>query len=225
MVEGQEAKGQASKGPASEELVTDPVVAILGGGQLGRMLGLAAIPLGVRCRFLDPVDGAPASAVGPLIVGGLGEERALADVVAGADVVTYEWEGVPAEPVRMLDAHVPVRPGWRALAVAQDRLVEKQEFRRLGIGVAEFAAVDDRAGLDDALAALGTPAVLKTRAAGATTVERRLDHVMGVRARLHAQVQRQLGGRGHRAEELLGQVGVEVGHPRRRVPALQGGER
>jgi 5-(carboxyamino)imidazole ribonucleotide synthase len=159
-------EGQSSVEAATEEQATDPLVAILGGGQLGRMLGLAAIPLGIRCRFLDPVDGAPASAVGPLIVGGLGEERALADVVAGADVVTYEWEGVPAEPVRRLDAQVPVRPGWRALAVAQDRLAEKQAFRRLGIGVADFAAVDDRAGLDDALAALGTPAVLKTRRGG-----------------------------------------------------------
>ena len=154
--------GQVSGVQQSEE----PVVAILGGGQLGRMLGLAAIPLGVHCRFLDPVADAPAGAVGPLIVGGLGEERALADVVAGADVVTYEWEGVPADAVIGLDAHVPVRPGWRALAVAQDRLDEKQTFRRLGIGVAEFAAVDDRRGLDDALAVLGSPAILKTRRGG-----------------------------------------------------------
>jgi 5-(carboxyamino)imidazole ribonucleotide synthase len=146
--------------------VDNPLVAVLGGGQLGRMLGLAAIPLGVRCRFLDPVSGAPASAVGPLVVGGLGEERALAEVVAGADVVTYEWEGVPAEAARSLDAHVPVRPGWRALAMAQDRLAEKEGFRRLGIGVPDFAAVDDRAGLDAALDLIGAPALLKTRRGG-----------------------------------------------------------
>jgi len=143
-----------------------PVVAVLGGGQLGWMLGLAGIPLGVRCRFLDPVPGAPASAVGPLVVGGLGDERALAEVVDGADLVTYEWEGVPAEAARTLEPRLPVRPGPRPLAVSQDRLTEKETFARLGIGVPGFAAVDDRASLDDALARLGAPAVLKTRRGG-----------------------------------------------------------
>ncbi|GMU79136.1 MAG: N5-carboxyaminoimidazole ribonucleotide synthase [Acidimicrobiia bacterium] len=146
--------------------VEPPVVAVLGGGQLGRMLGLAAVPLGVRCRFLDPVAGAPAGALGPLVVGALGDPVALAEVVAGCDVVTYEWEGVPADAVRGLGAHTPVRPGTRPLAVAQDRLAEKSAFRRLGIAVAEFAAVDDRAGLDAALEHIGVPAVLKTRHGG-----------------------------------------------------------
>jgi 5-(carboxyamino)imidazole ribonucleotide synthase len=143
-----------------------PVVAVLGGGQLGRMLGLAGIPLGVRCRFLDPVAGAPASAVGPLVVGDLGDERALAEVVAGADLVTYEWEGVPAEAAQSLESRLPVRPGSRPLAVSQDRLAEKESFARLGIAVPGFAPVDDRGGLDDALARVGTPAVLKTRRGG-----------------------------------------------------------
>jgi 5-(carboxyamino)imidazole ribonucleotide synthase len=143
-----------------------PVIAVLGGGQLGWMLGLAGIPLGVRCRFLDPVAGAPASAVGPLVVGGLGDERALAEVVNGADLVTYEWEGVPAEAARSLEPRLPVRPGPRPLAVSQDRLTEKETFARLGVGVPGFAAVDDRASLDDALARLGAPAVLKTRRGG-----------------------------------------------------------
>ncbi|MBM3659091.1 MAG: 5-(carboxyamino)imidazole ribonucleotide synthase [Actinobacteria bacterium] len=143
-----------------------PLVAVLGGGQLGRMLGLAAIPLGVRCRFLDPVDGAPAAAVGPLVVGPLGDPGALDAVAAGADVVTYEWEGVPAEGAARLAAGCPVRPGPDALAVAQDRLAEKTAFRRLGIGVPEFAAVDDRAGLEAAIDAVGAPAILKTRRGG-----------------------------------------------------------
>jgi 5-(carboxyamino)imidazole ribonucleotide synthase len=143
-----------------------PVVAVLGGGQLGWMLGLAGIPLGVRCRFLDPVAGAPASAVGPLVVGGLGDEHALAEVVEGADLVTYEWEGVPADAARSLEPRLPVRPGPRPLAVSQDRLTEKQTFTRLGIGVPGFGAVDDRASLDRALDALGAPAVLKTRRGG-----------------------------------------------------------
>ena len=146
--------------------VESPVVAVLGGGQLGWMLGLAGIPLGVQCRFLDPVAGAPASAVGPLVVGGLGDEQALAEVVEGADLVTYEWEGVPADAARSLEARLPVRPGPGPLAVSQDRLTEKETFARLGIGVPGFAAVDDRASLDDALDELGAPAVLKTRRGG-----------------------------------------------------------
>jgi 5-(carboxyamino)imidazole ribonucleotide synthase len=146
--------------------VESPLVAVLGGGQLGRMLGLAAIPLGVRCRFLDPTAGAPAEAVGPLVVGPLGDRDALAKVTTQADVVTYEWEGVPADAVRALGDRVVVRPGWRALAVAQDRLEEKTAFRSLGIAVPEFAPVDDLADLDAALETIGTPAILKTRRGG-----------------------------------------------------------
>jgi 5-(carboxyamino)imidazole ribonucleotide synthase len=143
-----------------------PVVAVLGGGQLGRMLGLAGVPLGVRCRFLDPVAEAPAGSIGPLVVGALGDERALREVTAGAVVATYEWEGVPASGARFLEASLPVRPGPVALDVAQDRLAEKDAFRRLGIGVADSARVDDRAGLATAVAATGAPAILKTRRGG-----------------------------------------------------------
>jgi 5-(carboxyamino)imidazole ribonucleotide synthase len=143
------------------------LVAVLGGGQLGRMLGLAGIPLDVRFRFLDPVDGAPASAVGELVVGALGDEGALIDVARGATVVTYEWEGVPADAARFLASGVPVRPGARSLEVAQDRLAEKDTFRLLGIGTPASSAVDSRADLDTAVDAVGgLPAVLKTRRGG-----------------------------------------------------------
>jgi 5-(carboxyamino)imidazole ribonucleotide synthase len=143
-----------------------PVVAVLGGGQLGRMLGLAGVPLGIGCRFLDPTAGAPAGALGPLVVGALGDEAALAEVASGADVVTYEWEGVPAAGARFLQARVPVRPRPVALDVSQDRLAEKDTFRRLGIGVADFVAVDDRPGLLVAVETVGVPAILKTRRGG-----------------------------------------------------------
>ena len=139
-----------------------PVVAVLGGGQLGRMLGLAAIPLGVACRFLDPVPGAPAAAVGPCVVGALDDPSALATTAVGADVVTYEWEGVPAAGVRDLADAVPVRPGWEVLEVAQDRAAEKALFARLGIPAPTTIAITDRADLDAALIGTGTPAVLKT---------------------------------------------------------------
>ncbi|MFN8025306.1 MAG: 5-(carboxyamino)imidazole ribonucleotide synthase [Acidimicrobiia bacterium] len=147
-----------------------PLVAVLGGGQLGRMLGLAGIPLGLRFRFLDPVAGAPAAAVGELVVGALGDETALAATAAGAVAVTYEWEGVPAEAARFLATEAtdrPVRPGDRPLEVAQDRLAEKDTCRALGIATAPYAAVDSRAGLDAAVDAVGgLPAVLKTRRGG-----------------------------------------------------------
>jgi len=143
------------------------LVAVLGGGQLGRMLGLAGIPLGLRFRFLDPVAEAPAGAVGDLVVGALGDEAALTDVARAAEVVTYEWEGVPADAARFLAAELPVYPGARSLEVSQDRLLEKETFRRLGIGTPAFAAVDDRDGLDRAVIEVGgLPAVLKTRRGG-----------------------------------------------------------
>src|SRR5918994_6449264 len=111
------------------------LVAVLGGGQLGRMLGLAGVPLGLRFRFLDPAADAPAGAVGPLVTGELGDETALARVADGASVVTYEWEGVPAAGARFVEARGPeVLPPPAALDVAQDRLAEKALFRRLGIG-------------------------------------------------------------------------------------------
>ena len=144
-----------------------PLVAVLGGGQLGRMLALAGIPLGVRFRFLDPSPDATAAALGPLVVGALGDEAALSEVSAGADVVTYEWEGVPASAARFVaSSGPPVLPPPAALDVAQDRLHEKELCRRLGIGTAAFATVDDRGDLDRAVKELGFPAVLKTRRGG-----------------------------------------------------------
>ncbi len=142
-------------------------VAVLGGGQLGRMLGLAGIPLGLTFRFLDPSPDAPAAAVGTLVVGALDDPVALDEVARGADFVTYEWEGVPAESARRVGLVAPVRPGDRPLEVSQDRLAEKQTFRRLDIPVAEFAPVDGPDGLDAAIEAVGGhPVVLKTRRGG-----------------------------------------------------------
>ena len=143
-------------------------LAVLGGGQLGRMLGLAGIPLGLELRFLDPSADAPAAAVGTLVVGDLGDEDALVEVADGATVVTFEWEGVPAGAARFLaDRGVTVRPGARSLEVAQDRLVEKETFRALGIRTPAFAPVD---AADELAAAVdtvgGLPAVLKTRRGG-----------------------------------------------------------
>jgi 5-(carboxyamino)imidazole ribonucleotide synthase len=144
-----------------------PLVAVLGGGQLGWMLGLAGIPLGVSFRFLDPSPAAPAQAVGALVVGALDDERAVAETVEGAAVVTYEWEGVPAATTRPLVARgLRVDPSSDALEVSQDRLAEKATFRELGIEVPEFAAVDSLDDLRAAVKTVGLPAVLKTRRGG-----------------------------------------------------------
>jgi 5-(carboxyamino)imidazole ribonucleotide synthase len=141
-------------------------LAILGGGQLGRMLGLAAVPLGVECRFLDPSSSAGAGAVGELHVGALDDIDAIAQVVDGCDAITYEWEGVPARALEpFVDTHF-VAPPLRALARSQDRVAEKTLANSLGLGTAPWCPVDSidelRAALDD----IGTPAILKTRSGG-----------------------------------------------------------
>jgi 5-(carboxyamino)imidazole ribonucleotide synthase len=141
-------------------------VAVLGGGQLGWMLGLAGIPLDVTFAFLDPADGAAAGRVGELVVGGLDDVAAARKAAAGADVVTYEWEGVPAATARELGAMVPVFPPPRALDVAQDRLVEKRSLNALGIATAPFRPVDGDADVEAAVGDLGLPAILKTRRGG-----------------------------------------------------------
>src|SRR5258708_4306006 len=130
------------------------------------MLGLAGIPLGLSFTFLDPSPEAPAAAVGNLVVGGLDDVDAARRAARGATVVTYEWEGVPADTARALQGEAPVLPLPRALEVSQDRLVEKNTFRSLGIATAPYRAVDDRASLDTAIGELGMPAVLKTRRGG-----------------------------------------------------------
>ena len=128
---------------------------MLGGGQLGWMLGLAGIPLGFSFAFLDPVENAPGAAVGELVVGGLDDIDAARRVAVGAAVVTYEWEGVPAATARALESLVPVYPPARALDVSQDRVVEKQTLRSLGIATTSFQAVNSIADLRSAVDAIG----------------------------------------------------------------------
>ncbi len=149
------------------ERYVSPIVAVLGGGQLGRMLGLAGVPMGLGFRFLDPTGTAPAHSVGTLVVGALDDEHSLLKVVEHAQVVTYEWEGVPAPAARLLEARGhTVHPSTQALAISQDRLDEKTLFRQLGIPVAEFANVYGLDELQAAVGHIGLPAILKTRRGG-----------------------------------------------------------
>jgi len=139
---------------------------ILGGGQLARMLALAAAPLGIRVKVLDPIADACAGQVAPLHVGAFDDAEALADFAAGVDALTFDFENVPAECVRQLAGCVPVFPNPHALAVSQDRLAEKTLFTGLGIPVPPFAPVASRAELARALEAIGLPSILKTRRLG-----------------------------------------------------------
>jgi len=140
-------------------------IGILGGGQLGRMLALAGYPLGHGFVFLDAAPEA-LTGLGDHLVAPVDDPRALADLAARVDVVTYEFENVPVAAARTLAARVPVFPPPEALEVSQDRLVEKTLFARLGIPTAPFAAVDSPAALARAVAEVGLPALLKTRRLG-----------------------------------------------------------
>ncbi len=141
-------------------------VGVLGGGQLGRMLALAGVPLGLRFRFLEPYADAPAGQVGKLISAGYDDPDALQRFVHGLDVVTYEFESVSVAAARFLAQRVPVYPPPEALETAQDRLAEKTLFQKLGVPTPPFAAVQSKAELADAVARVGCPALLKTRRFG-----------------------------------------------------------
>ena len=143
-----------------------PVVGILGGGQLARMLALAAAPLGVKTLVVDGSADACAGQVAPLIVADWSDYGALESFAAQVDVVTFDFENVPAETARWLAERVAVFPSPHALAVAQDRLDEKTLFRECGLQTADFQTVDTREELDQALATIGAPAILKTRRFG-----------------------------------------------------------
>lgn len=141
-------------------------VGILGGGQLARMLALAGAPLGLRFVVLDTAADACAGQCAPLMVGDYRDEASMRAFADKVDVATFDFENVPAESAAWLAQQVPVHPGPHALAIAQDRLAEKSLFRELGIPVAGFRDVPDRAALDAAIADLGMPCILKTRRLG-----------------------------------------------------------
>ena len=142
-------------------------IGILGAGQLGRMLAIAALKLGLRTHIFAPDAEAPAyDAAAARTIAGFDDEEALSRFAASVDIVTYEFESLPTETVEFLATRVPVRPGARALAVTQDRLIEKAFLRDLGLKTAPFVGVEDAGALVRAVAELGRPAILKTRRFG-----------------------------------------------------------
>lgn len=148
-------------------LPSGATIGILGGGQLGRMLALAAARLGLKSHIYCPDPQSPAFDVTPLkTVADYDDEAALTRFAEAVDVVTYEFENVPAATAELLSRLKPLRPGANALAISQDRLAEKSFLSSKNIPVAPYRAVTSRAELDAAIAELGLPAVLKTTRLG-----------------------------------------------------------
>ena len=142
-------------------------IGIIGSGQLGRMAALAAAKLGYRVHVYSPEPDSPTAQVAAAAtVAAYDDTAQLEKFAATVDVVTFEFENIPAETVRLLAARVPVRPSWRVLEVAQDRIREKRFFNASGIATPPWRELNSAADLMAAVAEIGRPAVLKTTRLG-----------------------------------------------------------
>src|ERR1700727_2404401 len=154
---------------ASHQVKLKPgdTIGILGGGQLGRMLAMAAARLGLRCQVFSPDPDSPAfDVVLNATCAEYADVEALELFANDVDVITYEFENVPAASAMILAARRPVLPDRKILETTQDRLAEKDFVTRLGIGTADYADVTSVASLQAAIGRIGLPAVLKTRRFG-----------------------------------------------------------
>lgn len=142
-------------------------IGIIGGGQLGRMLSVAASRLGFRCHIYEPGANPPAGQVADRVTtAAYDDHAALRAFGESVDIITYEFENIPTEALDLLQDLAPIHPGREALRVSQDRLAEKTFLRDLGLKTAPFADITDAASLNAALAEIGTPSILKTRRFG-----------------------------------------------------------
>lgn len=142
-------------------------IGILGGGQLGRMLSVAASRLGLKCAIFEPGTDAPAGHVAAKVhTAPYEDEAALRAFAAQVDVITYEFENIPTSALDLLESLRPIRPGRNVLAVSQDRILEKSFLNKIGLVTAPWAEVTDMASLEAALARIGMPAILKTTRLG-----------------------------------------------------------
>lgn len=151
----------------TDPLKTGDTIGILGGGQLGRMLSVAASRLGFKTHIYEPGANPPAGDVAHRVTtADYDDTAALTAFANSVDVITYEFENIPTSALDLLETLRPIRPGRAALATSQDRLIEKTFLQGLGLLTAPFVDITDRASLDRALADIGTPAILKTRTLG-----------------------------------------------------------
>jgi 5-(carboxyamino)imidazole ribonucleotide synthase len=151
----------------TDALPTGSTIGILGGGQLGRMLSVAASRLGFRTHIFEPSPNPPAAHVADRVTTAPYDDlAALAAFAAAVDVVTYEFENIPTAALDVLEKTHPIRPNRRALAVSQDRIAEKDFLTGLGLTTAPYAAVTTLDDLHHAITKIGTPAILKTTRLG-----------------------------------------------------------
>ncbi len=151
----------------TEPLQTGATIGILGGGQLGRMLSVAAARLGIRTHIFEPGANPPAAEVAHAVTtADYDNHAALTEFARACDIVTFEFENIPTEALDVIEAITPIHPGRGALRISQDRLTEKTFLSDLGLSVAPFADVIDLATLEAAVAQIGTPSILKTRRFG-----------------------------------------------------------
>lgn len=142
-------------------------IGILGGGQLGRMLAVAAARLGFRTHVFEPSPDCPAAQLAnATTTAPYDDAAALQAFAAAVDVITFEFENIPTAALDLLEPLCPIRPNRHALATSQDRVAEKRFLQGLGLNTAAFAVVDSRSDLEQALAGIGTPSILKTRRFG-----------------------------------------------------------
>ncbi|WP_108126610.1 5-(carboxyamino)imidazole ribonucleotide synthase [Saccharospirillum mangrovi] len=141
-------------------------VGVIGGGQLGRMMAQAGLPLDIQLSFLDPSAEACAAQFGTLVQGAYDDADAIDQLVANVERVTFEFESVPPETVAQIAQQLPVYPSAQALATARDRWLEKSLFQQLGIETAPIADIASQADLEAAVERIDLPAVLKTRTLG-----------------------------------------------------------
>ncbi|MBM3549801.1 MAG: 5-(carboxyamino)imidazole ribonucleotide synthase [Alphaproteobacteria bacterium] len=142
-------------------------IGMMGGGQLGRMTALAAAELGYRVHVFTPETDSPCAQVcAKATIADYGDTAALDAFAREVDVVTLEFENLPADALDRLAKTKPVRPSAAVLRVAQDRMLEKEFCRKLGIGTAPYRQIDSLADLESAMIDVGRPAVLKTRRFG-----------------------------------------------------------
>lgn len=151
----------------SDALAHGATIGIIGGGQLGRMLSVAASRLGFKSHIFEPGANPPAGQVADRVTtAGYNDAAALTAFAESVDVITYEFENIPTEALDIVEAIRPVHPRREALRVSQDRLVEKAFLTDLGLNTAPYAAVDDEVDLAEAIEEIGLPAILKTRRFG-----------------------------------------------------------
>lgn len=151
----------------TKPLAPGATIGILGGGQLGRMLSVAASRLGYKCHIFEPGAEPPAGQVADKVTTAPYEDHdALRAFAESVDVVTYEFENVPTEALDLIESLRPIHPNRKALATSQDRILEKSFLNGIGLATAPWAEITDRASFDAALAKIGAPAVIKTTRLG-----------------------------------------------------------